>query len=80
MGLVIIPSKVCVENFDEQSHIEGPISRREETSIEILNNIRYGNWTHLVQDNDSWRALMKMVTKLRIPKQAQNFLIMLATT
>ena len=41
MGFMINPYKPRVEKFDKQRQIGGPISRREETLIYILNNRSY---------------------------------------
>ena len=51
--------------------------RRWEDNIKMdLQEVRYGyrDWTELVHDKESWRALVNAVMKLRVSLHAGNFL------
>jgi hypothetical protein len=62
--------RVFVGNIKAMTPIWKPRHRLEDNTTTNFNETGWGvDWIHLAQDKDKWRALMNMVTNLRIKKK-----------
>jgi hypothetical protein len=69
MGEVRGAYNILVGRPEGRSPLGRPRSRWEDNIKKDLREIRFGDvdWIHLVQDTDTWWALVNMVTNLQVP-------------
>jgi hypothetical protein len=68
--------RVSVGKPEGKRQLERPRHRWEDNIKMDLQEVGCGgmDWIDLAQDRDSWLALVKAVTKLRVPQNTENFL------
>jgi hypothetical protein len=81
MGGVRNSYNILVGKPEGRNHSERPRCRWENNIIMDHREIGWGgvNWMRLTQDRDQLRALVNMVTKLRVPYKTRNFLTIWVT-